>query len=433
MPAGDHGHVQMDADGLGVHGDHAVLVDVAVAVVRLQMQVGLTGAVALDLDLLLVGDGIPVEVGSLDAVGLIEDVGGAGVDLDGVGRHGVQRVHVGGQLLDLHLHGVGRGAGMGLGVGGHDGDGVAELEDLVGAEDRALKAVGLVVLGQHDQTVDLVGAAGGQDVLVGDDLHDAGHLLGLGGVDGLDVGVGDLGLGQGQTQAAGHLQRVVSAEVPGAGDLLGGGGTDVLGALDAVAGGLEDQVFLGHLAAQHGGGVHGGVDEGLVAGAAAEVALLVEPVADLLAGGAGIVLQQDLGADDEAGRAEAALGAAVGHPGHLQRVHVAQGADALDGGDLGVVGNSAHLVDAGLGDLAVHDDVAGAAVALAAADLAAGQQQVLTQDGRQGLVLVQDQVPGNAVDDKRFLDHVFSSLLNLTCMLSFSGGAHEWLWPPQRS
>ena len=366
---------------------------------------GLTGAVALDLDLLLVGDGIPVEVRALDAVGFIEDVGSAGVDLNGVGSHGVERAHVGGQLFDLNLHGVGGGAGVSLGVGRDDGDGVTELEDLVGAEDRALKAVGLVVLGQHDQTVDLVGAAGGEDVLVGDDLYDAGHLLGLGNVDVLDVRVGDLGLGQGKAQAAGHLERVVSAEVPGARDFLGGGGTNVLAALDGVAGGLEDQVFLAALAAQDGGGSHGGVDQGLVAGAAAEIALLVEPVANLFAGGIGIVLEQDLRADDEAGRAEAALGAAVGHPGNLQRVHVGQRADAFDCGDFGIVGHSAHLEDAGLGDLAVHDDVACAAVALAAADLAAGQQQVLTQDSCQGLVLVQHEVSGHAVDDKRFLDH----------------------------
>ena len=221
--------------------------------------------------------------------------------------------------------------------------------------------------------------------------------------------MGDLRLGQGEAQAAGHLERVVGAEVPGAGDLLGRGGTDVLGALDAVAGGLEDQVFLAHLTAQHGGGVHDGVDQRLVAGAAAEIALLVEPVADLLTGGAGIVLEQDLRADDEARRAEAALRAAVGHPGDLQGMHVAQGADTLDGGDLGAVGNSAHLVDAGLGDLAVHDDVAGAAVAFAAADLAAGQQQMLTQYLCKGLVLFQDKVSGDAVDDKCFSYHAFSS------------------------
>ena len=32
---GDHGHMQVDADGLGVDGDHAVLVDVGVAAVGL--------------------------------------------------------------------------------------------------------------------------------------------------------------------------------------------------------------------------------------------------------------------------------------------------------------------------------------------------------------------------------------------------------------
>ena len=372
---------------------------------------GLTGAVALDLDLLGVGDAVPVEVRALDAVGLVEDVRGARVDLNGVGGHGVEGVHVGGQLLDVDLDGVGRGTRVRLGVGRNDSDGVAELENLVGAEDGALKAVGLVVLGQHDETVDLVGAAGGKDILVGDDFHNAGHLLGLGSVDGLDVRVGDLGLGQGKAQAAGHLQGVVGAEVPGAGDLLGGGGTDVFGALDGVTGGLKDQVLLAQLTAQNGGGGHGGVDEGLVAGAAAEVALLVEPVAHLLAGGTGVLLEQDLGADDEAGRAEAALGAAVGHPCDLQGMHVGQGADALNGGDLCVVLDLGHLHQAGLGDLAVQDDVTCAAVALAAADLAAGQQQVLTQDGRQSLVPVEDQIPCNAVDDKCFPDHVCTSLI----------------------
>ena len=397
-----------------MHGDHAVLINVAVAAVRLEVQVGLTGAVALDLDLLGIGDGAPVEVRALDAVGLEEDVRGARVDLDGVGRHGVERVHVGGQLFDLDLDGVGSGTGVGLGVGRDDGDGVAELEDLVGAEDRTLKAVGLVVLGQHDETVDLVRAAGGEDVLVGDDLDNAGHLLGLRGVDALDVGVGDLGLGQGEAQAAGHLERVVSAEVPGAGDLLSGGRTDVLGADDGVAGGLEDEVFFLHLAAQNGSGGHGGVDEGLVAGAAAEVALLVEPVANFLSGGVGVLLEQNLGADDEARGAEAALGAAVGHPRDLQGVHVAQGADALDRGDLGAVGDTVHLPQTGLDDLAVDDDITCAAVAFAAADLAARQQQVLTQHGREGLVPVEHEVAGHAIDNQCLFDHSVSS-----CFLVF--------------
>ena len=38
----DHGHMQVDADGFGMHSDHAVLIDVAIAVVRLEVQVRLT-------------------------------------------------------------------------------------------------------------------------------------------------------------------------------------------------------------------------------------------------------------------------------------------------------------------------------------------------------------------------------------------------------
>ena len=391
-------------------GHHAVLVDVAIAAVRLQMQMGLTGAVALDLNLLGIGHAVPIKVGPLDTVGFKEGVGRAGMDFDGVLRHGVQCVHVGGQLLNFHLHRVGRCPGVGLGIGCHNGDGVAELEDLVAAQHRALKAVGLVVLGQHDKAVDLVGAAGGQNVLIGDDLEHAGHLLRLGGVNALDVGVGDLGLGQSQAQGVlGHLQRVVSAEVPGTGDLLGGGGTDVLGALDAVAGGLEDQVFLGHFAPQNGSGVHNRVHQGLIAGAAAQVAGLVEPITHFLAGGAGILLQQNLGADDEARRAEAALGAAVSHPGHLQGMHVADGAHALNGGDFRVVPHLAHFHDAGTGHLTVQNDVAGAAMALTAADFAAGEQQMLTQNLGQGFVLLQNQVAGDTVDYQSFSNHSLTS------------------------
>ena len=255
---GDHGHMQVDTDGLRVHGDHAVLVNVGVAAVGLQMQVGLTGAVGLDFH--HVGSGVKVEVGTLDTVGLVVGVGSAGMNFDGVLGNGVHGVHVGGQLFDVHDHGVSGGTGVGLGVGGNDGDGVTELEDLLVTQDRTIPAVALVVQRQHDQTVDAVLAAGGHDVLGSDNLLNAGHLLGLGGINALNQSVADLGLNQSQTQGAlGHLQSVVRAEVPGTGDLLSGGGTDVLGAHDGVAGGLEDQVFLGDLATDHTGSVHNGV------------------------------------------------------------------------------------------------------------------------------------------------------------------------------
>ena len=38
----DHRHMQMDTDGLGMHGDHAVLSDIAIAVIRFEVQMRLT-------------------------------------------------------------------------------------------------------------------------------------------------------------------------------------------------------------------------------------------------------------------------------------------------------------------------------------------------------------------------------------------------------
>ena len=319
------------------------------------------------------------------------------MDLDGVGGQGLGHAHVGGQDLEVDLDGLGGLAGVGLGVGRDYGDGVAVLEDLFIAEDGAVPAVALVVEREHDKAVYAVLAG---DVLGGDDLEDAGHLLGLGGVHALDVGVGDLGLDQRQAQGAiRHVQGLVRAEVPGAGDLHGGGGAGVGGAGDDVVGGLEEQVLLAHLAAHDGRGGHRGVDEGLVAGAAAEVAVLVEPVADLLAGRVRVLLEQDLGADDEARAAEAALGAAVGHPSDLDGVQVVDGADALDGGDLGVVAQLRDLGDAGARDLAVDYDVARAAVALAAADFAAREHQPLAQYLGERLSSLQHKGTLDPVDD----------------------------------
>lgn len=133
--------------------------------------------------------------------------------------------------------------------------------------------------------------------------------------------------------------------------------------------------------------------------AQAEVAVLVEPVADLLAGRVRVLLEQDLGADDEARAAEAALGAAVGHPSDLDGVQVVDGADALDGGDLGVVAQLRDLGDAGARDLAVDYDVARAAVALAAADFAAREHQPLAQYLGERLSSLQHKGTLDPVDD----------------------------------
>ena len=71
------------------------------------------------------------------------------MDFDGVGGHGVEGAHVGGQLFDVNLDGLGSSARMLFGVSGDDGNGITELEDLVGAENRTLETIGLVVLRQH--------------------------------------------------------------------------------------------------------------------------------------------------------------------------------------------------------------------------------------------------------------------------------------------
>ena len=113
-----------------------------------------------------------------------------------------------------------------LGVGADDGDGVAELEDLVVAENRPVPAVAFVG-GEGDQAGDAVLAL---DILMGDDLDHAGHLLGFGGVDGEDVGVGHLGLHQGELQGIlGHFQAEIGAVIAGAGDF--GHGAEAAGYL----------------------------------------------------------------------------------------------------------------------------------------------------------------------------------------------------------
>ena len=86
------------------------------------------------------------------------------------------------------------------------------------------------------------------------------------------------------------------------------------------------------------------IDQLLVAGAAAGILVFLEPVADVFAGRIGIGVDQGLGGDNEARGTEAALRAAVDHPGHLQGMQILGGADALDGGDGGTVGNRSILV-----------------------------------------------------------------------------------------
>ena len=190
-----------------------------------------------------------------------------------------------------------------------------------------------------------------------------------------DVGVVGFGEDDGQVGGAfGHLQGDVVAVVGKTGHLGERRGPRTPRAVDLRLT-LEVVGDVGHglLAAHDLGGGHDGIDQGFVAGAAADVVVRLEPVPDLFASGRRILGEKTVGGHDEAGGAEAALGAAVGDPGLLQRMQVLRRADALDGGDLAELGHALHLLGAGPHHFAVQDDGAGAADAGAAADLDAGE------------------------------------------------------------
>ena len=89
----------------------------------------------------------------------------------------------------------------------------------------------------------------------------------------------------------------------------------------------------------------------------------------------------------------------------LDGVQMEGRADALDGGDLRPVRQFLHLHRAGTDQLAVHDDIAAAALAGAAPDLGARQVELLAQDVRQAGLLIDDQSPFDAVDVDDLLSH----------------------------
>ena len=158
------------------------------------------------------------------------------------------------------------------------------------------------------------------------------------------------------------------------------------------------QHLLGRLFAAHDRRrVHHRVDQRLVAGAAAEVAVAVEPRAHLLARRRLVVVEQHLRRHDETRRADAALRAAMRHPGDLQRMQFFRRADAFDRDDLGA---RRELLDGGLTAavrLAVDDHRARAALAVFTADLATRQQHLLAQDVGEGGGLLGDDPAVDAV------------------------------------
>src|SRR5512144_1676335 len=127
-----------------------------------------------------------------------------------------------------------------------------------------------------------------------------------------------------------------------------------------------------------GGGVLNGLDDVLVARAAAEVTGNAE--ADLLFAGTGVLLQQPVGAHDHTGCTEAALQAVHLAEAFLQSMQCAVGVGhAFDGADVGA-GRLHREHGARLHRSAVEVDGAGSAMAGVAADMRAGEIELLSQE-----------------------------------------------------
>ena len=210
------------ADGGGPGVDGAVFVEADDGAVGLDGGAGAVGIdeFAFDDD---VGFGEAfLDVALLEAVG-IGDVGagdgaeagevpvvfGVVVDQDGVLGEGLAGVGVDGQGLVFDLDAFEGFDGVALGVGDDGGDVVADVADLFD--------------GHGGDVADVV-AVEGLAVAAGDDLDDAGHFFGGGGVDGEDFGVGEVGVEDGGVEEAGEADVVeVLGFADGFGDGVGAG------------------------------------------------------------------------------------------------------------------------------------------------------------------------------------------------------------------
>ena len=401
----DHEAVQMDADRLAVDNQLALVVDVSEAYVGLDGQVRLTLRVVFlaDNSVFRIVEG-SFRILALDLVADVVVVRGAGMDFDGVRSQGVRGVHVFGQLFEVNLDFVGSSAGMLFSIGADDGEGVAILEDLGVIQDGTIPAVALVLVREGDEAVDAVLAL---DVLGGKDSEDAGHLESFGGIDALDVGVRNLGLHEGEVQGVlRHHMRIIVAVFGSTGNLGNGGAAGHTGTPDAAVNRLVPGDGVGaQIAAHNSGGVHDGINDRLVARAAAHVVVLLEPVTHFLAGRLRIFLQQSISGNDEAGGAETTLSGAMEDPGLLQGMQHLGRAHAFNGHDFREVRDTFHFRDTGADNLAVEKDGTGTAGSLAAANLHAGDVQLITDHINQSVVVIDKDAMLNAVHDESFRLH----------------------------
>src|SRR5229473_322897 len=166
------------------------------------------------------------------------------------------------------------------------------------------------------------------------------------------------------------------------------------------------------------GGVLNGLDDIVVARAAAEIA--VELVPDLFLRRLGIALEELRGRHDHARRAEAALQPVLLPEGVLDRVQLAVLGHAFDRGDLRAVGLDGQH-GAGLHGLAVQMDDAGPALARVAAHVRAGEPGQLADE-------VHEEEPG--LDVMRVSDAI-DGHGRFHCAYLLRGLDADWSLPPR--
>jgi len=167
------------------------------------------GEAFLDVALLEAVDVGDVGAGDGAEAGEVPVVFGVVVDQDGVLGEGLAGVGIDGQGLVLDFDAFEGFDRVALGVGDDGGDVVAGVADF---------------LDGHGGDVADVVAVEGLAVAAGDDLDDAGHFFGFGGIDGEDFGVGEVGVEDGGVEEAGEADVVeVLGFADGFGDGVGAG------------------------------------------------------------------------------------------------------------------------------------------------------------------------------------------------------------------
>ncbi len=381
---GNHVEMQVQPNGFGMDAQFAFVVQIGKPYVRLNGHVRL----ATNIEIVFYDMGSAVENRTCflafgDALFKV-DIGRTRMNLNGIISHGGRGAHVFGQPFHLDLDLGSRGLSILVGISTNNSNGIPVLEDLLVAQDGTIPTVTLVG-GEGDQAGDTVFAF---DVLVGNDLFNAGHFLGFGCIDGQNLGMRHFGLDKGQLQGSlRHLDAKISAVIQCAGHFGNTGGTRIVGAPDAaVFRDLEGEIINRFITTHDRCSVQHGVHQLFVPSTTAGVTIFLEPITDILSSRIRIGIYECLGRNNEARGTESALRAAVGDPRHLDGVQLIRCADTLGSGNHGSVCNATHLHGTGTDQLAIHNDRATAALAGAATHLDTGQPQVLTQDVGKGLV-----------------------------------------------